>query len=62
MQPTREPGCGENVDCRTFSTTTRSTGGENASQQRLSTTAHNIRGTNLVAQLVFERCDLFCDG
>jgi hypothetical protein len=61
MQPTPEADCGENVDCRGFSTTSRSIGGEYASQQRLSTKAHNIRGTNLVARLVFERCNLFCD-
>jgi hypothetical protein len=59
MQPRREADCGENVDCRSFSTRTRSIGGENASQQRLSTKAHNIRGTNLLTQLVFERCNLF---
>jgi hypothetical protein len=59
MQPTREAEGGENVDCRSFSTTSRSIGGEYASEQRLSTKAHNIRGTNLLTQLVFERCNLF---
>jgi len=62
MQATRDADIGENVNCRNFSTTTRSIGGENASQQRLLTTARNIRGTKLVAQLVLKRCNFVCGG